>query len=116
MPGVYKLRIVKGKVTRDQFRAILDLLNKVDQLIGDRVSVITFGKHPERPIYTIKFILDGEEDVDTVRKVLKEIDMAILDMVHSHFEGKRNVITFSYSIQDSASNGDQPKEAEAVQS
>lgn len=116
MPGVYKLRIVKGKVTRDQFRAVLDLMNRIDQLIGDRVSVITFGKHPERPIYTIKFILNDMEDVDTVRKVLKEIDMAILDMVHSRFEGKRNVITFSYSIQDSAPNGDQPKEAEAVQS
>ena len=118
MAKVFKLRIVKGKFTPEQFDALIDIVNTIKSMIGDSLTLVTLAKHPNRVIYILRFYVSDDFPDEKASEILKEVDLKIVDIVHSHFEGKRNVIALSFAEEDQkrGSDGqDEERRAEETQ-
>ena len=114
MAKVLKLRIVKGKFTPEQFRALDDIINTILSRLEGKIDLITVAKHPQRVIYIIRFYLTSDASDDEVHEVLKEVDLKIVDIVHDYFEGKRNVIALSYAEEEPGNRTNRLEEQEVV--
>ena len=104
MTKVFKLRVVKGKYTAEQFKALLGLLNKIIEEIGDSVTGITVAKHQSNPIFIYRFYVN-DIDLEKIKEVMKQIDLMIVDITHKYFDGKRNIFSFVMTEESAPRNG-----------